>query len=88
MKVLHKIGKLSLVILDEKNYAIGEVKPSAEEGGKDVVQNAKYFHQLAPAVKKLASMVADDRAADLWNWVKIYEFVAESIVEGVKEVGP
>ena len=86
MQTLHKIGKLSLVILDEKNYAVGEVKPAAGEGGKAAVHNAKYFHTLGPAVKKMASMVSNERARDLEAWLKVYAFVSDSIVDELNEV--
>ena len=61
MKVLHKEGKWSIGILDQRNYVVWDntVKPSYS-----------YFAKLESAVVEVSRRTADEVGTDLTSWRK------------------
>ena len=91
MKKLWQKEDISLLIIDDRNYAVGKyvVTPTEQKDGtmKDVesVQGATYYSCLQDAVRFIAKKIADRKCKDLGDWLSNFELSLrelEKVFEG------
>lgn len=76
MKYLFNNGKIALGVIGDE-WRIG--KPAKDEKGKDTVLNPSYYYREDIAVRHLAKKVSNAEAADLWEWISMFNEICEGL---------
>ncbi len=76
MKFLYKDDTIALALVGSE-YRLG--KPAKDEQGRDTVLNPSYYYRTDIAVKHLAKKVSNETAADLWEWLTLFNEICDTL---------
>jgi hypothetical protein len=70
-KILWEKGSFKLVITDDRNYSLGT--EYLDNDNRPQLRDISYFNTIEQAVKRIATLEANDAAYDLKSWLDEYK---------------